>query len=197
MLIIIFITVFYFYIKYKNYSYDKKLQNLTHYIKKEQSKINKTLESKKNESNEPNYNSLQKYITEQNTNNDLLNEPSKNIDGIRVNIQTRGPTPQVAQIGILSKLDHTNNSGPGSDSESHILPLMGRKTYNRSNKFVYYTATDKYNQVKIPISHNGRDCGGEYGCDEIMDGDIINIPELNGSFKAKIYENTKLHYIPY
>ena len=87
--------------------------------------------------------------------------------------------------------------GPGSDSEAHILPLLGRPTFNRSNKFVYYTATDKYNQVRIPISHNGRDCGGEYGCDEIMDGDSITIPELNGTFKAKIYENTSLHYIPY
>ena len=116
---------------------------------------------------------------------------------MRVNIATRGPTPEISQLGILSKLDHTTNSGPGSDAEAHVLPLLGRKTYNRSNKWVYYTATDKYNQVRIPISHNGRDCGGEYGCDEIMDGDTITIPELNGSFKVKIYENTSLHYIPY
>ena len=122
----------------------------------------------------------------------IFKEPKNNI-----NISTRGPIPKIQQIGILSKQNHTNDSGPGSDSEAHILPLLGRPTFNRSNKFVYYTATDKYNQVRIPISHNGRDCGGEYGCDEIMDGDTITIPELNGSFKAKIYENTKLHYIPY
>ena len=101
------------------------------------------------------------------------------------------------QIGILSKMTHSNDTGPGSDAEAHILPLLGRRTYNRSNKWVYYTATDKYNQVRIPISHNGRDCGGEYGCDEIMNGETITIPELNGSFKVKIYENTSLHYIPY
>ena len=29
--------------------------------------------------------------------------------------------------------DYTNNEGPGTDKKSHILPLMGRKTYNRSN----------------------------------------------------------------
>ena len=97
----------------------------------------------------------------------------------------------------LSKKAHTEYLGPGSDSEAHVLPLLGRRTYNRSNKWVYYTATDKYNQVRIPISHNGRNCGGEYGCDEIMDGDTITIPELNGTFVAKIYENTSLHYIPY
>ena len=127
----------------------------------------------------------------------MFEEPRKNVDGVRVNIATRGPTPKISQIGILSKKAHTEYLGPGSDSEAHVLPLLGRRTYNRSNKWVYYTATDKYNQVRIPISHNGRNCGGEYGCDEIMDGDTITILELNGSFKAKIYENTALHYIPY
>ena len=129
--------------------------------------------------------------------NNIYNEPTKNIHGVRVNIPTRGPTPKVQQVGILSKTDYTNNEGPGTDKKSHILPLMGRKTYNRSNKWVYYTATDKYNQIKLPISHKGRNCSGEYGCDELMDGDTITIPELNGTFTVKIYENEGLQYIPY
>jgi hypothetical protein len=143
------------------------------------------------------YDSVREKLNIKKTNNDIFEEPTKTVDGVRVNIATRGPTPEISQLGILSKLDNTNNSGPGSDAEAHVLPLLGRRTYNRSNKFVYYTATDKYNQVRIPISHNGRDCGGEYGCDEIMNGDTITIPELNGTFKVKIYENTSLHYIPY
>jgi len=143
------------------------------------------------------YEDIRSKLNETPQNNDIFEEPSKKIDGVRVNIATRGPTPKITQIGILSKMGHTNTTGPGSDAEAHILPLLGRKTYNRSSKWVYYTATDKYNQVRIPISHNGRNCGGEYGCDEIMDGDTITIPELNGTFTAKIYENTALHYIPY
>ncbi len=143
------------------------------------------------------YDSVREKLNIKRTNNDIFEEPTKTVDGVRVNIATRGPTPEISQLGILSKLDNTNNTGPGSDADSHVLPLLGRRTYNRSNKWVYYTATDKYNQVRIPISNNGRDCGGEYGCDEIMDGNTITIPELNGSFKAKIYENTSLHYIPY
>lgn len=143
------------------------------------------------------YDSVREKLNIKRTNNDIFEEPTKTVDGVRVNIATRGPTPEISQLGILSKMDNTNNTGPGSDTDSHVLPLLGRRTYNRSNKWVYYTATDKYNQVRIPISNNGRDCGGEYGCDEIMDGDTITIPELNGSFKAKIYENTSLHYIPY
>ena len=143
------------------------------------------------------YDSVREKLNINRTNNDIFEEPTKTVDGVRVNIATRGPTPEISQLGILSKLDNTNNTGPGSDGDSHVLPLLGRRTYNRSNKWVYYTATDKYNQVRIPISNNGRDCGGEYGCDEIMDGNTITIPELNGSFKAKIYENTSLQYIPY
>ena len=143
------------------------------------------------------YEEIRSKLNETPQNNDIFDEPRKTTDGVRVNIATRGPTPKISQIGILSKMTHTSDTGPGSDAEAHILPLLGRRTYNRSNKWVYYTATDKYNQVRIPISHNGRDCGGEYGCDEIMNGETITIPELNGSFKAKIYENTSLHYIPY
>ena len=208
LLILVFLFLFYLYTKYQHTS------NQNSYLKNNMNqKINilsKKIQNNNNNNNvinntspnrQPNqnelYNEIRSKINETPQNDDIFEEPRKNIDGVRVNIATRGPTPKITQIGILSKMTHSNDSGPGSDPEAHILPLLGRRTYNRSNKWVYYTATDKYNQVRIPISHNGRDCGGEYGCDEIMDGDSITIPELNGSFKAKIYENTSLHYIPY
>ena len=41
----------------------------------------------------------------------------------------------------------------GQNSEPVILPLFGRPTYNGSNKWSYYTSTDKMNQIKIPISN--------------------------------------------
>mgnify|MGYP001387039143 CR=1 FL=1 len=106
---------------------------------------------------------------------------------IPINVPTQGVDTNYRQVGILTRIN----------GQETILPLMGRKTYNRSNKWVYYTATDKYNQIKLPLSHNGKNCTGEYGCDEFMDGTIINIPELNGSFTVKIYENNSLQYIPY
>ena len=201
---IIFIIVtglflFYLYIKYYyifNENSELK-QNVNQKInilskKVEHNQIHQQQQNKNNL-----YEEIRSKLNETPQNNDIFDEPRKTTDGVRVNIATRGPTPKISQIGILSKMTHTSDTGPGSDAEAHILPLLGRRTYNRSNKWVYYTATDKYNQVRIPISHNGRDCGGEYGCDEIMNGETITIPELNGSFKAKIYENTSLHYIPY
>ena len=216
LIVLIFIFIFYSYTRYQNvYTKNKYLVKIV----KNKSNCNTNNLTVKNNTNNTNnvemtnnmeekylekqlnkndlYDSVREKLNIKRTNNDIFEEPTKTVDGVRVNIATRGPTPEISQLGILSKLDHTNNTGPGSDAEAHILPLLGRRTYNRSNKWVYYTATDKYNQVRIPISNNGRDCGGEYGCDEIMDGATITIPELNGTFKAKIYENTSLHYIPY
>lgn len=221
LIVLIFIVVFYVYTRFQNiYIKNKYLVKVVN----DKTNCNTTTNNQNNENNENNQNNqnnnitnnleVKKYLEKQlnkndlydsvreklnikRTNNDIFEEPTKTVDGVRVNIATRGPTPEITQLGILSKIDNTNDSGPGSDAEAHVLPLLGRRTYNRSNKWVYYTATDKYNQIRIPISNNGRDCGGEYGCDEIMDGATITIPELNGSFKAKIYENTSLHYIPY
>ena len=132
-------------------------------------------------------------------NQNILQEPRKVHEGVPINISTRGETPEVQQLGMLTKTSHSDSTSgvPGTDVESHILPLYGRKTYNRSSKWVYYTATDKFNQVRIPISNNGRNCDSEYGCDELMDGSTITIPELNGSFTVKLYENKKFYYIPY
>ena len=194
--------LFYLYIKYQHlFTENSKLKNVNQKINILSKKIETNTLNNTTSNREPNKNELYEDIraklNETPQNNDIFDEPRKNVDGVRVNIATRGPTPKISQIGILSKKTHTEYLGPGSDSEAHVLPLLGRKTYNRSNKWVYYTATDKYNQVRIPISHNGRNCGGEYGCDEIMDGDTITIPELNGTFVVKIYENTSLHYIPY
>ena len=218
LIVLIFIVIFYVYTRFQNiYMKNKYLVKVVN----DKTNCNNTTNNENNQNNQNNENNnitnnleIKKYLEKQlnkndlydsvreklnikRTNNDIFEEPTKTVDGVRVNIATRGPTPEITQIGILSKIDNTNDSGPGSDAEAHVLPLLGRRTYNRSNKWVYYTATDKYNQVRIPISNNGRDCGGEYGCDEIMDGATIIIPELNGSFKAKIYENTSLHYIPY
>ena len=201
---IIFIIVtglflFYLYTKYQHIFIENSelKQNVNQKINILSKKVehNQIQQQQQNKNNL--YEEIRSKLNETPQNNDIFDEPRKTTDGVRVNISTRGPTPKISQIGILSKMTHTNDTGPGSDAEAHILPLLGRRTYNRSNKWVYYTATDKYNQVRIPISHNGRNCGGEYGCDEIMNGDTIIIPELNGSFVAKIYENTSLHYIPY
>ena len=89
------------------------------------------------------------------------------------------------------------STSPGNNSNTVILPLYGRPVHRGSNKWSYYTASDKYNMVKIPFSHNGKQCNTEYGCNELYDDDLIQIPAYNGLFRVKIYGYDSPRYIPY
>ena len=118
--------------------------------------------------------------------------------GVPINIPTRGESGGFQQIGVLHKIETSDETMKvGNNTEPVILPLMGAPTYNGSNKWTYYTATDKYNQIKLPITNNNRKCDSEYGCDELYDGDNVTIPAYNGSFEVKIYEFDKPRYLPF
>jgi hypothetical protein len=107
-------------------------------------------------------------------------------------IETRGPSPSFSQIGIL-----TPEQGVSHNTGTLILPLMGRKLSGRE-KMQYYTTSNSGNMnVKLPVSKNGKSCTGEYGCDEIYNGDTVYVEGYSEIFKATIYENTRLSYIPY
>jgi hypothetical protein len=104
-----------------------------------------------------------------------------------INNSTRGRYAY-QQVGVLY------NSNPESDSK--VLPLFGRPTYAGSQKWNYYTNTDGYNPIKLSLQLGNRDCLDQVGCNEINDGETINIPELNGSFKVRIYQTIAPSYIP-
>jgi hypothetical protein len=118
--------------------------------------------------------------------------------GVPINIPTRGESGGFQQIGVLHKIETSDETMKvGNNTEPVILPLLGAPTYNGSHKWTYYTATDKYNQIKLPITNNNRKCDSEYGCDELYDGDNVTIPAYNGSFQVKIYEFDKPRYLPF
>jgi hypothetical protein len=105
---------------------------------------------------------------------------------IPVNIESRGPSPSYTQIGILTR------------SGDLILPLMGRRLTSGRDKLQYYTVSNTGNMnTKLPISKNGKSCTGEYGCDEIYDGDTVYVEGYSDTFRATIYENSRFNYIPY
>lgn len=105
---------------------------------------------------------------------------------VPVNIESRGPSPAYTQIGILTR-------GSGGDL---ILPLMGRRLIK--DKMQYYTISNTGNMnTKLPISKNGKSCTGEYGCDEVYDGDTVFVEGYSDTFRATIYENSRFNYIPY
>ena len=121
-----------------------------------------------------------------------------NTYGIPINIPSRGPLQSFQQIGILYKENIVDTDKlPGNNNDSNILPLFGRPTFNGSRRWNYYTSSDKFQNFKIPITRNGRKCSDDNGCDEIMNGDMIEIPSYNGKFKVEIYDYDSPRYIPF
>ena len=107
--------------------------------------------------------------------------------GIPINVPTRGFRDEFKQVGIL-----TRDMG-----KETILPIMGRRLYTNNSKWQYYTMTDKSNSIRLPMSHNGRSCTSEYGCEELMNGDVVYVEGYKDAFKVTIYENSEPRYIPY
>ena len=118
--------------------------------------------------------------------------------GVAINVPTRGYTGGAMQVGALYKQDTSDEEQKiGQNTEPVILPLFGGPTYNGSSKWYYYTSTDKYNQIKLPLSNKNRSCNVEYGCDELYDGDMVTVPAHNGEFKVVKYEYDKPRYLPH
>jgi hypothetical protein len=116
---------------------------------------------------------------------------SSDVRGIPVNIETRGSGMSYQQVGILTPI---NGGG-----DSLILPLMGRKHLNGRDKWQYYTMANGMSNInaKLPLSVNGKSCTGEYGCNEIQNGDTVYVEGYKTTFSATVYENGTFSYIPY
>ena len=77
------------------------------------------------------------------------------------------------------------------------MPLFGKKLWNGSSKALYYTQTDRFLTLHLPVFKNGRDCSAEYGCDELFDKDEVSVPQLDESFVVTLYHLDSPRYIPY
>lgn len=108
--------------------------------------------------------------------------------GVKINIPTRGYVPHYQQVGAL--IEETN-------SDSKVLPLFGKPTYPSSRKWLYYTSSDNYSSVKLPVNSNNRCCLDEYGCDELYNDSIVTVDGYSNSFKVNLYKLDKPRYIPY
>lgn len=93
------------------------------------------------------------------------------------------------QIGILTPLN--------GSTKDNILSLMARPIFTNRDKWQYYTISNQHNNVKLPISRNGKSCTNEYGCDKLYDGDTIYVEGYNEPFKATIYDNDTIKYLPF
>tara|TARA_Y100000994_G_scaffold204685_1_gene176222 strand:- start:706 stop:1248 length:543 start_codon:yes stop_codon:yes gene_type:complete len=126
----------------------------------------------------------------------ILNIKDSRPGYIDINIPTR-QMDEIKQLGALYKVDATDkNIPPGNNTNTSVLPLFGRRKYKGSTKWIYYTYSDNYHNVRIPLYHKNKKCDTELGCDELYNNDNINIPALNGNYKIELYENEKHFYIP-
>ncbi len=107
--------------------------------------------------------------------------------GVPINVKTRGFDDAYRQVGLLTRVN----------GRETMLPLMGRPLHTNRNKWQYYTISDQNHGIKLPISRNGRSCTGEYGCDDLYNGDTVYVEGYKDAFKITIYENASPRYIPY
>ena len=107
--------------------------------------------------------------------------------GVPINVRTQGVESDYRQIGILTRIT----------GEETILPLMGRPLIYGRDTWNFYTMSDKNNMVKLPITFKNKNCSGEYGCDNISNGDTVYVEGYNDAFKVTMYENNTMRYIPY
>ena len=99
-------------------------------------------------------------------------------------VPTRGIPETYQSMGVITMEDGA------------ILPLYGRRTASRSDRFQYYTRTDSYNPVQLPLKHNRRDCQDDIGCEELFDGENITVTPTGQTGKATIYRFDGPTYVP-
>ncbi len=99
-------------------------------------------------------------------------------------IPTRGEPEAYQQMGVIV----------GADGKP--LPLYGRRTAPRSDRFNYYTRTDQYNPVALPVNFKRKDCQDNLGCDEVMTGDSVSLQPTGETAKVMLYGFDGPRYVP-
>jgi hypothetical protein len=103
------------------------------------------------------------------------NGPEIPIRGALDPIATRGAPESYQQMGILTAHD------------GKLLPLYGRRVAPRSDYFNYYTRTDTYNPVAVPVRLGRRDCQDSTGCSEVFNGDKVQMTPTGESATVTLY----------
>lgn len=107
--------------------------------------------------------------------------------GVPINISTRAVDSEYRQVGLLTRMG----------GQEMILPLIGRPLYVSRDKWNFYTISDRNNMVKLPLSHKGKSCTSEYGCDNLYNGDVVYVEGYNDTFTVTMYDNQVMRYIPF
>ncbi len=104
--------------------------------------------------------------------------------GIAINIPTQGFPEAYQPMGLLKQAD------------GKLLPLYGRRVASRADRFNYYTRTDTYNPVPLPIQYKKKDCQDPVGCQELFDGESVRITPTGEEATATLYRFDGPMYVP-
>ena len=110
----------------------------------------------------------------------VWNSPAQGLPAI----PTRGVPESYQSMGII-KMEN-----------GEILPLYGRRTASRSDRFQYYTRTDTYNPVQLPLEHKRRNCQDDVGCEELYDRDAVKVSGMGTKGDVTLYRFAGPAYIP-
>lgn len=109
--------------------------------------------------------------------------PRGGLASIPINIPTQGLPESFQSVGLINV-------------DGSVWPLYGRRTAGSSDRWNYYTRTDTFNPVPIPIKFQKRNCMDDTGCQEILSGEDIKIDVLHKQGTANMYKFDGPKYIP-
>jgi hypothetical protein len=109
--------------------------------------------------------------------------PRGGLSTLPFNIPTQGLPDSFQSVGVI-------NVG------EQVLPLYGRRTTGGGDRWNYYTRTDTYNPVPVPVHFQRRDCMDGVGCSEVMSGETVKIDALHKEGKTHLYKMDGPKYIP-
>ena len=111
--------------------------------------------------------------------------PRGGIATIPINIPTQGLPESFQSMGNISV------------HGSKMLPLYGRRTMRgSSDRWNYYTRTDTYNPVPLPLRYKGRDCMDDIGCPEVYSGETVQIEGTGESGVVRVFRYDGPKYVP-
>jgi len=111
--------------------------------------------------------------------------PRGGIATIPINIPTQGLPESFQAMGNISV------------HGSKMLPLYGRRTMRgSSDRWNYYTRTDTYNPVPLPLRYKNRDCMDDIGCPELFSGERVEIEGTGESGQVRVFRYDGPKYIP-
>jgi len=100
----------------------------------------------------------------------------------------RSRSPEFREPPIKQyKPGHMQQMGVLTGEGDETLPLYGKEVRGRRDRYHYYTTTGGENLYPLPVSHDGRDCVDDIGCQELYGNEAVSVTGKTGSFNVNLY----------